>query len=84
MHCNKDIQTYRLPHHHGYIDLEDETVVKRIKLFKPDYIFVGMGFPKQEEWIMTHENQFESTVMMGVGGSLEVFAGAKEESALYI
>ena len=20
-----------------------------------------MGFPKQEEWIMTHENQFEST-----------------------
>ena len=38
-----------------------------------------MGFPKQEEWIMTHENQFESTVMMGVGGSLEVFAGAKRE-----
>ena len=32
---------------------------------------------------MTHENQFESTVMMGVGGSLEVFAGAKE-SALYL
>ncbi len=51
--------------------------MKPIKLFKPDYIFVGMGFPKQEEWIMTHENQFESTVMMGVGGSLEVFAGAK-------
>ncbi len=67
-------------HHHGYIDLEDETVVKRIKLFKPDYIFVGMGFPKQEEWIMTHENQFESTVMMGVGGSLEVFAGAKKRA----
>ena len=32
---------------------------------------------------MTHENQFESTVMMGVGGSLEVFAGAKE-STLYL
>lgn len=80
MHCNKDIQTYRFAHHHGYIDLEDETVVKRIKLFKPDYIFVGMGFPKQEEWIMTHENQFESTVMMGVGGSLEVFAGAKKRA----
>ncbi len=28
---------------------------------------------------MTHENQFESTVMMGVGGSLEVFAGAKKK-----
>ncbi len=29
---------------------------------------------------MTHENQFESTVMMGVGGSLEVFAGAKKRA----
>ena len=38
-------------YHHGYIDLNDETVIKRIKRFDPDYIFVGMGFPKQEEWI---------------------------------
>ena len=38
-------------YHHGYIDLSDETVVKRIQRFNPDYLFVGMGFPKQEEWI---------------------------------
>ena len=38
-------------YHHGYIDLNDETVIKRIQRFNPDYIFVGMGFPKQEEWI---------------------------------
>lgn len=67
-------------HHHGYIDLEDETVVKRIKMFKPDYIFVGMGYPKQEAWITKHAKQFEQTVMMGVGGSLEVFSGTKKRA----
>ncbi len=81
MHCNKDIQTYRLHIITVNIDLEDETVVKRIKLFKPDYRF-GTDFLKQEEWINAHENQFESTVMMGVKAVLEVFAG--RHSALYL
>ncbi|EHJ06710.1 N-acetylglucosaminyldiphosphoundecaprenol N-acetyl-beta-D-mannosaminyltransferase TarA [Staphylococcus simiae] len=69
-------------HHHGYIDLEDETVIKRIKMFNPDYIFVGMGFPKQEQWIMKQEHHFQQTVLMGVGGSLEVFSGAKKRAPL--
>lgn len=67
-------------HHHGYIDLNDETVVKRIKRFDPDYIFVGMGFPLQEQWIEKHKHSFEHTLLMGVGGSLEVFSGAKRRA----
>ena len=67
-------------HHHGYINLEDETVVKRITSFNPDYIFVGMGFPKQEEWIHKHSYKFNQTVMMGVGGSFEVLSGAKKRA----
>lgn len=67
-------------YHHGYIDLSDETVVKRIQRFNPDYLFVGMGFPKQEEWIQKNESNFKHTVMMGVGGSLEVFSGTKKRA----
>ena len=67
-------------HHHGYINLEDETVVKRITSFNPDYIFVGMGFPKQEQWIHKHHDKFIQTVMMGVGGSFEVLSGAKKRA----
>lgn len=67
-------------YHHGYINLEDETVVKRITSFNPDYIFVGMGFPKQEEWIHKHNSKFNQTVMMGVGGSFEVLSGAKKRA----
>ena len=35
-------------YHHGYIDLNDETVIKRIQRFNPDYIFVGMGFQNKK------------------------------------
>ena len=67
-------------YHHGYIDLNDETVIKRIKRFDPDYIFVGMGFPKQEEWIQKHRHTFKRTVMMGVGGSFEIYSGTKKRA----
>ncbi|UZW86639.1 WecB/TagA/CpsF family glycosyltransferase [Staphylococcus lugdunensis] len=66
--------------HHGYVDTHDETVLKRIKKLNPDYIFVGMGFPKQDEWIVAQQHQFKNTVMMGVGGSFEVFSGMKKRA----
>ena len=51
-------------YHHGYIDLSDETVVKRIQRFNPDYLFVGMGFPNKKNGFK-NESNFKHTVMMG-------------------
>ena len=62
-------------HHHGYIHLEDETVIKRITSFNPDYIFVGMGFPKQEQWISEKLSHLDGIVAIGIGGSFDVLAG---------
>ena len=39
-----------------------------------------MGFPKQEQWIQKHKDKFKHTVMMGVGGSFEVFSGSKKRA----
>lgn len=66
--------------HHGFFELSDNKVVKQIKAFNPDYIFVGMGYPRQESWIEQHANQFEQTLLMGVGGSIEVFSGTKKRA----
>lgn len=67
-------------HHHGYIDVDDMDVLEIIKNFNPDYVFVAMGYPKQEQWIDKHREQFKRTVFMGVGGSLEVFGGVKKRA----
>ncbi|MEB7996847.1 WecB/TagA/CpsF family glycosyltransferase [Staphylococcus saprophyticus] len=66
--------------HHGFFDLTDEMVLKQVTSFNPDYIFVGMGYPRQEQWIERHAHRFNTTVLMGVGGSIEVFSGTKKRA----
>lgn len=34
-----------------------------------------MGAPKQERWISAHKAELGAKVCMGIGGSLDVFAG---------
>ena len=42
----------------------------------PDLLFVCMGFPRQEEWIAAHRASLIGVrVVVGLGGSLDVWAG---------
>ena len=60
----------------GYFDAEKEAkIIEDIKEKKPDLLFVCLGFPKQETWIDTHKEELGAKVLMGLGGSLDVFAG---------
>lgn len=60
----------------GYFDAEKEQqIISDIHDKKPDLLFVCLGFPKQETWIDAHKNELGAKVMMGIGGSLDVFAG---------
>lgn len=40
-----------------------------------DILFVGLGFPKQEKWIMEHKDEVPASVIMAVGGALDFFSG---------
>ncbi|PHK50457.1 N-acetylglucosaminyldiphosphoundecaprenol N-acetyl-beta-D-mannosaminyltransferase TarA [Staphylococcus edaphicus] len=66
--------------HHGFFDLADEMVLKQVTSFDPDYVFVGMGYPRQEQWIERHAHRFNKTLFMGVGGSIEVLSGTKKRA----
>lgn len=60
----------------GYFDAEKEQqIIKDINEKKPDLLFVCLGFPKQELWIDAHKHELCAKVCMGIGGSLDVFAG---------
>ncbi len=59
----------------GYFDEEKEKeIIADIKEKSPDILFVCLGFPKQENWIDAHSD-INAKVVMGIGGSLDVFAG---------
>jgi N-acetylglucosaminyldiphosphoundecaprenol N-acetyl-beta-D-mannosaminyltransferase len=56
--------------HHGYFD-DSTQVLELIRQARPEFLFVGMGSPRQERWIAEHREQL-SGVVMPVGGSFEV------------
>lgn len=67
--------------HHGYFDksaesAENQAVIRALCKAKPDILFVCMGFPAQERWIIDNFDRLPSVrVAMGIGGSLDVWAG---------
>ncbi|MFR7844009.1 MAG: WecB/TagA/CpsF family glycosyltransferase [Gallintestinimicrobium sp.] len=46
---------------------EDEAVVKQINDTKPDFIWIGLGAPKQEKWMAAHAGMLHG-VARGVVG----------------
>lgn len=41
-----------------------------------DILFVGFGFPKQEQWIYNHLDELPVRVAMTVGGGFDIFSGS--------
>jgi N-acetylglucosaminyldiphosphoundecaprenol N-acetyl-beta-D-mannosaminyltransferase len=61
---------------HGYHSEEEmEGLISKINSLNTDILFVGLGSPKQEKWIHRHKGSLKVRYCMGVGGSLDVFAG---------
>lgn len=48
---------------------------KKLKLPDTDLLFVAFGPPKQEKWIAKNFSKLSVKVVMGVGGSFDVFGG---------
>ena len=53
---------------------EDASVIRRINETKPDFVWVGLGAPKQERWMAAHEDKVQA-VMVGVGAAFDYEAG---------
>lgn len=67
--------------HDGYFGPEDEnTIIDDINASGADLLFVCLGAPKQEKWIDANRSRLNCRVMMGIGGSLDVFAGTAERA----
>ncbi len=62
--------------HHGFFRKEEEEqVFASIKAVRPDILFIALGVPKQEKWAAAYLAHLDVPVAMGVGGSLNIFAG---------
>lgn len=63
-------------HHIGHEGHDEEKeVINKINELKPDILFVAFGAPKQELWIQRYKDEVNTSILMGVGGSVDVYAG---------
>ncbi len=60
----------------GYFTEEDtEAVIQSIKTFAPHLLLVGLGQPKQDQFIDRYRDELHIPLAMGVGGTIDVLAG---------
>lgn len=53
---------------------EDRDAVNRMNQAQPDIVWVGLGAPKQENWMYAHKDKVNA-VMIGVGAGFDYHAG---------
>ena len=62
-------------YHNGFFDLDNpRDILEEIKEKKPLAVFVAMGCPRQEKFIVRYMDELPCKIFMGVGGSFDVIA----------
>lgn len=64
-------------------DDEDAQITEEIKTSGAQILFMGLGCPKQENWMAAHRGRI-SAVMLGVGASFDFYAGNVKESPQWL
>ena len=61
--------------HNGYFK-EDAPIYEELKSKSPKLILVALGSPRQEEFIYNAKKVLNPALMVGIGGSLDVWSGS--------
>lgn len=62
---------------------EDAQIVAEINAVKPDFVWVGLGAPKQERWMAAHEKRVHA-LMVGVGAAFDYEAGNIKRAPMWM
>ncbi len=63
---------------------EDEATVQLINQTAPDVLWVGLGMPKQEQWIYKHRDRLNVPVVVGAGASFKFASGAVARAPVWV
>jgi N-acetylglucosaminyldiphosphoundecaprenol N-acetyl-beta-D-mannosaminyltransferase len=65
----------------GYFNSAAEPeIVNEINALSPDFIWIGLGTPKQQEWIHRHKSAIRRGILFAVGFAFDVNAGTKKDA----
>lgn len=71
--------------HHGYFWEEDEGKISEdINRCGPDLLWVGLGTPKQQDWIHRNKEKVKVGALLAVGFAFDVNAGTKKDAPAWL
>ena len=59
---------------------EERRVIEEINRLKPDILWIGLGSPKQDYWMVKYRDKLEVPVMIGVGAAFDFISGIKKQA----
>jgi N-acetylglucosaminyldiphosphoundecaprenol N-acetyl-beta-D-mannosaminyltransferase len=68
---------YRSPPFRPLSPEEDAADVAAINQARADFVWIGLGMPKQEKWMASHVGRIDATALIGVGAAFDFHAGTK-------
>ncbi len=69
----------------GFLSPEQEQkMIEEIREKRPHILLVGLGSPRQEEWITTYGSRLPVCVCLGVGGLFDFIAGKFRRAPLWM
>lgn len=63
---------------------ESERIVTRIRMTRPDILFIGVGAPKQEEWGAAHLDSLGAPLVPCVGAAFDFAAGSVRRAPTWL
>jgi N-acetylglucosaminyldiphosphoundecaprenol N-acetyl-beta-D-mannosaminyltransferase len=75
---------YRSPPFRPLRQEEDAADVEAINAVRPDFVWVGLGTPKQEKWMAQHVGKIDAAALLGVGAAFDFLSGAKPWAPLWM
>jgi N-acetylglucosaminyldiphosphoundecaprenol N-acetyl-beta-D-mannosaminyltransferase len=59
---------------------EEEAIVARINAAVPDYVWVGLGTPKQDLWLAANRPRLHASALLAVGAAFDLLAGRRRRA----
>lgn len=75
---------YRSPPFRPLTPEEDAAELKIINDTNPDFVWIGLGTPKQDRWMSDHLGKISAAALLGVGAAFDFHAGAKQNAPAWM
>jgi N-acetylglucosaminyldiphosphoundecaprenol N-acetyl-beta-D-mannosaminyltransferase len=63
---------------------EDQAICDMINAAQPDFLWVGLGSPKQDKWIYSHREKIRGSIIVASGATFDFFSGRIKQAPTYI